>query len=76
MVRFAVLPIIPPRRHRQRPILYDTGSYMSWATIGCLLNSTKRSHRFVTGDEPRRQTLPTFVPLTSLRMMRQFISRA
>jgi transposase len=64
-----VLPIIPPKRHRKKPIIYDLEQYQLREHVERFFNKLKQFRRIATRYEKLRHTFLAFIHLAASWLM-------
>ena len=64
-----VLPVIPPKRNRKKPIAYDTDQYQLREKVERFFNKLKQFRRIATRYEKLRQTFLAFIHLVASWLM-------
>ena len=64
-----VTPIIPPKRNRKKPIIYDPEQYQLREKVERFFNKMKQFRRIATRYEKLRQTFLAFIHLVALWIM-------
>jgi putative transposase len=63
------LPIIPPKCHRKKPIIYDLEQYQLWEHVERFFNKLKQFRRIATRYGKLRHTFLAFIHLAASWLM-------
>jgi transposase len=64
-----VLPVIPPKRNRKEPIVYDTDQYQLREQVERFFNKLKQFRRIATRYEKLRHTFLALIHLVASWLM-------
>ena len=71
-----LLPVIPPKRNRKNPIIYDTEQYQLREQVERFFNKLKQFRRIATRYEKLRHTFLALIHLVAAWLMiRKFVNR-